>query len=108
MTRGILATVYATRANDLSQDDTLRLYDEAYRHMPFVRVLHGAFPETKATLGSNYCDVTVRVDTRTNMVIAMAAIDNLGRGAAGQAIQNMNLMFGIAEISGLHFPGVFP
>jgi N-acetyl-gamma-glutamyl-phosphate reductase len=108
MTRGILATVYATRVKDLTQEDAMRLYDEAYRSMPFVRVLHGTFPETKATLGSNYADVTVRVDTRTNTVVAMAAIDNLGRGAAGQAIQNMNLMFGIPEISGLHFPGVFP
>ena len=108
MTRGILATVYATSVHDLQQEEALRLYDEAYEAMPFVRVLHNAFPETKATLGSNYCDVTVRIDTRTSTVIAMAAIDNLGRGAAGQAIQNMNLMFGLPEISGLHFPGVFP
>jgi N-acetyl-gamma-glutamyl-phosphate reductase len=59
-------------------------------------------------LGSNYCDVTVKINTRTGTAIAIAAIDNLGRGAAGQAVQNMNVMFGLPETTGLHFPGVFP
>jgi N-acetyl-gamma-glutamyl-phosphate reductase len=71
-------------------------------------VLHNALPQTKATLGSNYCDVTVRLDARTNTAIAIAAIDNLGRGAAGQAVQNMNLMFGLPETTGLLFPALFP
>ncbi|MDZ7379212.1 MAG: N-acetyl-gamma-glutamyl-phosphate reductase, partial [candidate division KSB1 bacterium] len=74
----------------------------------FVRVLHDALPQTKATLGSNYCDVTVRIDARTRTAIALAAIDNLGRGAAGQAVQNMNLMFHLPETAGLCFPAVFP
>ena len=108
MTRGILATVYAPLAHDLSEEEALRLYDEVYSDAPFVRVLREVFPQTKATLGSNYCDVTVKIDTRTRTAIAIAAIDNLGRGAAGQAVQNMNLMFHLPETMGLCFPGVFP
>ena len=108
MTRGILATVYAPLADDLSQEEALSLYDNCYGAAPFMRVLHDALPETKATLGSNYCDVAVRVDTRTRMAIAIAAIDNLGRGAAGQAIQNMNLMCGLPERAGLLFPALYP
>ncbi|MGQ4807349.1 N-acetyl-gamma-glutamyl-phosphate reductase [Candidatus Entotheonellaceae bacterium PAL068K] len=108
MTRGILATVYAPLNGALSELDALHLYAEAYRDAPFVRVLHDALPQTKATLGSNYCDLTVKIDHRTHTAIAIAAIDNLGRGAAGQAIQNMNLMFGLSETTGLHHPGMFP
>ena len=108
MTRGILTTVYAPLSDTLSTEDALRLYDAAYSDAPFVRVLHNALPQTKATLGSNYCDVTVHLDARTNMAIAIAAIDNLGRGAAGQAVQNMNLMFGLPETTGLRFPALFP
>ena len=108
MTRGIFATVYAPLARQLSEADALRLYQEAYRDEPFIRVLHDTLPQTKATLGSNYCDVTVRIDTRTGTAVGLAAIDNLGRGAAGQAVQNMNLMFGLPETVGLQFPGLFP
>ena len=108
MTRGILTTVYAPLAGDLSQGDALDIYDETYRDAPFVRVLRDALPETKATLGSNFCDVTVRLDARTSTLIAIAAIDNLGRGAAGQAIQNMNLMCGLPDCTGLMFPALYP
>ncbi len=108
MTRGILATVYVPLAEALSESEALALYDDMYADEPFVRVLHDALPQTKATLGSNYCDVTVRVNPRTQTAIAIAAIDNLGRGAAGQAVQNMNLMFDLPETIGLAFPGVFP
>jgi N-acetyl-gamma-glutamyl-phosphate reductase len=108
MTRGILATVYAPLTEPLTESEALALYDDTYRDAPFVRVLHDALPETKATLGSNYCDVTVKIDMRSQVAIAIAAIDNLGRGAAGQAVQNMNLMFGLEETTGLEFPGVFP
>jgi N-acetyl-gamma-glutamyl-phosphate reductase len=108
MTRGILATVYAPLVGELSEADALTLYCEAYSNTPFVRVLRSALPETKATLGSNYCDIAVKINARTCTAIAIAAIDNLGRGAAGQAIQNMNLMFGLPETTGLHFPGLFP
>ena len=108
MTRGILATGYAPLADDLTQAEALGLYDACYGDAPFMRVLHDALPETKATLGSNFCDVTVRIDTRTRTAIAIAAIDNLGRGAAGQAIQNMNLMCGLPESAGLLFPALYP
>ncbi len=108
MTRGILATVYVPLAEELQAAEALALYDEMYADEPFVRVLHDALPQTKATLGSNYCDVTVRINPRTQTAIAIAAIDNLGRGAAGQAVQNMNLMFDLPETTGLAFPGVFP
>lgn len=108
MTRGILATVYALLARPLTEADAVALYQETYRNEPFVRVLHDTLPRTKATLGSNYCDVAVKIDTRTSTAIAIAAIDNLGRGAAGQAVQNMNLMFGLPETTALQFPGLFP
>jgi N-acetyl-gamma-glutamyl-phosphate reductase len=108
MTRGILATAYAPVDSDISEEEALTLYHETYSNAPFVRVLRHALPETKATLGSNYCDVTVKINARTRTAIAIAAIDNLGRGAAGQAVQNMNLMFSLPETTGLHFPGVFP
>jgi N-acetyl-gamma-glutamyl-phosphate reductase len=108
MTRGILATAYVPLIGELQDAEALALYDDMYADEPFVRVLHDALPQTKATLGSNYCDVAVRINLRTQTAIAIAAIDNLGRGAAGQAIQNMNLMFDLPETTGLAFPGVFP
>lgn len=108
MTRGILATVYAPLARQLSQAEALDIYDASYRDAPFVRVLRDALPETKATLGSNFCDVTVRLDARTHTAIAIAAIDNLGRGAAGQAVQNLNLMCGLPECAGLMLPALYP
>jgi len=108
MTRGILVTAYAPLVSDLSESEALSLYQRAYDREPFVRVLEALLPETKATLGSNFCDVTVRVNQRAGMAIAIAAIDNLGKGAAGQAVQNLNLMCGLPEETGLKFPGVYP
>jgi N-acetyl-gamma-glutamyl-phosphate reductase len=108
MTRGILVTAYAPLASDLSDPDAVALYQETYAREPFVRVLDSMLPETKATLGSNFCDVTVKVNQRAGVAIAIAAIDNLGKGAAGQAVQNMNLMCGLPEDTGLKFPGVYP
>jgi N-acetyl-gamma-glutamyl-phosphate reductase len=108
MTRGILVTAYAPLATELTDGEALALYRQAYAHEPFVRVLEEALPETKATLGSNFCDVAVRVDRRARVAIALAAIDNLGKGAAGQAVQNLNLMCGWPEDTGLKFPGLYP
>jgi N-acetyl-gamma-glutamyl-phosphate reductase len=108
MTRGILVTAYVPLSSDLSEADALALYHRVYGQAPFVRVLDTFLPETKATLGSNFCDVTVRVNRRAGMAIAIAAIDNLGKGAAGQAVQNLNLMCGLPEETGLKFPGVYP
>jgi len=81
---------------------------EAYAKEPFVRVLPGGLPQTKATYGSNYCDVAVRVDARARVIIVMAAIDNLVKGASGQAIQNMNIMCGFPERMGLEGPPLYP
>jgi N-acetyl-gamma-glutamyl-phosphate reductase len=108
MTRGILATVYAPLVSDMGEAEALKIYQATYHDAPFVRVLCDTLPQTKATLGSNFCDVTVKINHRTCTALAIAAIDNLGRGAAGQAIQNMNLMFDLPETTGLHFPGLFP
>jgi N-acetyl-gamma-glutamyl-phosphate reductase len=108
MTRGILATCYAPLTGDLAVEELLSLYREAYREEPFVRVLETELPQTKATLGSNFCDIAVRVDPERRLAVAVAAIDNLVKGAAGQAIQNMNLMFGFPETEGLWAAGVYP
>jgi len=109
MTRGILATCYVPLAGELSEEEALALYRDAYRDEPFVRVLEqDELPQTKATLGSNFCDVAVRVDRQRRLAVAVSAIDNLVKGAAGQAIQNMNLMFGFPETEGLWAPAMFP
>lgn len=108
MTRGILVTAYLSLAGVLTAADATGLLQEAYAGEPFVRMLDGELPQTKATTGSNFCDVAVRVDDRSGTVIAMAALDNLVKGASGQAIQNMNLMCGFPETLGLRAPGLFP
>lgn len=109
MTRGILATAYAPLIKALDQAAATALYTDAYAAEPFVRVLpEGALPQTKATMGSNYCDVAVRINARTQTAVAIAALDNLGKGAAGQAVQNLNLMCGFPEETGLRTPGLYP
>ena len=108
MTRGILATCYAPLSGDLTEEELLGIYRNAYTDEPFVRVLEEELPQTKATLGSNFCDVAVRVDPERGLAVAVSAIDNLVKGAAGQAIQNMNLMFGLPETEGLWSAGLYP
>ncbi len=108
MTRGILTTCYVPLARPLSPEEAVRLYREAYGAEPFVRVLEDELPQTKATYGSNFCDVAVRVDPERNLAVAVAALDNLGKGAAGQAVQNLNVMFGFPETEGLSTPALFP
>ena len=108
MTRGILATCYVPLEEPISESDLFALYREAYAEEPFVRVLEHDLPQTKGTLGSNFCDVAVRVDAGRRLAVAVSAIDNLVKGAAGSAIQNMNLMFGLPETEGLWAAGVYP
>ena len=109
MTRGILITAYAPLLEPLDQERATALYQEAYAGEPFVRVLPaGSLPQTKATAGSNYCDLAVRIDARTRTAVAVAAIDNLVKGAAGQAVQNLNVMCGLPEETGLRTPGLYP
>lgn len=109
MTRGILSTIYANLTAETSQEEIRALYEAAYQEEPFVRVLpEGVWPHTKWVAGSNFCDVNAMVDQRTKRVIICAAIDNLVKGAAGQAIQNMNLLFGLPETMGLLQVPMFP
>ena len=108
MTRGILTTAYSNLLKDLSLEEVYALYQEFYLGKPFVRILSpGQLPQTKWVAGSNFCDIGLTVDKRTNRVVVVSAIDNLIKGAAGQAIQNMNLMFGLPEETGLDFPGMY-
>lgn len=108
MTRGILVTAYLPLAGALTTDEATAILRKAYAGEPFVRVLDGDLPQTKATTGSNFCDVAARVDPRTETAVAMGALDNLVKGASGQAVQNMNVMFGFPETLGLRAPGLYP
>lgn len=109
MTRGILSTVYARLKQPIDKETLLETYSAFYDSEPFIRVLdEGVYPETKAVLGSNFCDIGLDVDERTQRVVVMAALDNLGKGAAGAALQNLNLMFGYDETDGLKSPGLMP
>ena len=109
MNRGILATEYAALTKDVSWEEVKAVYDKYYKEEKFVRVLdQGVFPETKWVEGSNYLDIGVQIDPRTNRIILMGAIDNLVKGAAGQAVQNMNLIFGLPETEGLELVPMFP
>lgn len=103
MNRGILVTAYANLAKDVSYEDVKAAYDKYYDKEYFVRVLpKDVCPETRWVEGSNFVDVGFKLEPRTNRIIAMGALDNLVKGAAGQAVQNMNLMFGFDEAEGLH------
>lgn len=109
MNRGILVTEYATIKKEVTYESVKAIYDKYYRDEKFVRVLdEDVCPETKWVEGSNYVDINFKIDPRTNRMIMMGAMDNLVKGAAGQAVQNMNLMFGIAESEGLELVPVFP
>ncbi|MGO9341283.1 MAG: N-acetyl-gamma-glutamyl-phosphate reductase [Acidimicrobiales bacterium] len=110
MNRGILATCYMRLANDRQSPDTpsaIELLRESYAGEPFV-VVSERPPSTKATLGSNVAHLTARVDARTGWVVSLCAIDNLVKGAAGQAIQCANIVLGLPETSGLPIAGVYP
>lgn len=109
MSRGILATLNMRLTQKMETKDVLSVVRSFYRTEPFVKVLgEGSLPTTKNVLGSNFCHLTVRVDPRTNRLIVLSAIDNLVKGAAGQAVQNMNIMFGRDELTGLKAPGLYP
>jgi N-acetyl-gamma-glutamyl-phosphate reductase len=107
MNRGILATCYARPTGETTTDELLGVLHDAYDAEPFVVVVDGP-PSTKATQGSNCAHVTVRADPRTGWVVALAAIDNLVKGAAGQALQCANLVLGLEETTGLPRAGLLP
>lgn len=109
MNRGILVTAYASLTENVSDDEVRAVYEKYYRDEYFVRVLNeNMVPQTRFVEGSNFVDVNVKVDPRTRRVIMMGAMDNLVKGAAGQAVQNMNLMFGLPENTGLKQIPMFP
>ncbi len=109
MTRGILSTIYANLASSGSAEELLDMYRDFYKDEYFIRIQpHGQYPQTKQVYGSNFCDIGLTVDPRTNRVVVVSVIDNLVKGASGQAVQNMNIIFGLPEKSGLDFAPVFP
>lgn len=114
MNRGILATEYASLCKKPdgaypTQEEIREVYDRYYGREKFVRVLKpGVFPQTKWVEGSNYVDINFVIDVRTGRIVMMGALDNLVKGAAGQAVQNMNLLFGLEESEGLNLVPMFP
>lgn len=112
MNRGILVTAYASLKKEhenIKQEEIREIYNRYYQNETFVRVLkEGVCPQTRWVKGSNYVDVNFTIDPRTHRVVMMGAMDNVVKGAAGQAVQNMNLMFGLEETKGLKLVPVFP
>ena len=109
MNRGILITAYASLKKEVSYEEVKAAYDKYYENERFVRVLpKDVCPQTKWVEGSNFVDVNFRIDPRTKRIIMMGAMDNLVKGAAGQAVQNMNLLFGLDEAEGLRMAPMFP
>lgn len=108
MNRGILVTAYATLRKSVTYDDVKAVYDKYYDNEKFVRVLDKDIcPQTKWVEGSNFVDVNFKIDNRTNRIIMMGAMDNLVKGAAGQAVQNMNILFGLDEKTALSNAGFY-
>jgi N-acetyl-gamma-glutamyl-phosphate reductase len=109
MNRGILITAYASMAKKATYEEVKAVYDKYYKEELFVRVLdRDVCPQTRWVEGSNFVDVNFKIDERTGRIIIMGAMDNMVKGAAGQAVQNMNLMFGLPETKGLKLVPVFP
>jgi N-acetyl-gamma-glutamyl-phosphate reductase len=109
VSRGMVSTLYVRLKAEVSADALREEYERYYREEPFVRVLPAsAFPDTLHVRGSNMCHVSVEVDERTGWVVAMTALDNLVKGASGAAVQNMNLIMGLDEESGLDALPLFP
>lgn len=109
MNRGILITAYASLTKEVSYEEVKAIYDKYYAGEQFVRVLEqDVTPQTRWVEGSNFVDVNFKIDPRTKRIVMMGAMDNVVKGAAGQAIQNMNLMFGLPENTGLKQIPLFP
>jgi N-acetyl-gamma-glutamyl-phosphate reductase len=107
MTRGILSTVYADLNSSLDSTGLRQIYEDFYAEEEFVEIApEGEMPETKWVRGTNRCFLGITVNGKKGIIVSV--IDNLVKGAAGQAVQNMNLLFGFAENSGLEQPGIYP
>lgn len=109
MTRGILSTIYCNLKEGISVKEVREAYIDFYEGEFFVKVLEeGRFPRTKDTYGSNHCHIGLAYDEHTGKLIIISAIDNLMKGASGQAVQNMNILFDFPESMGLDFPAIYP
>jgi len=109
MDRGIVSTMYGALQKEVSTAGVLEVYREAYKNEPFVKVLdENVFPNAKYVRGSNYCAIGLKVNKRTNTLVVVSTIDNLVKGASGQAVQNMNIMMGLKETTALEFLALFP
>ena len=107
MNRGILATCYARVKGELDTDTALQVLTDTYSDMPFIMVSERS-PSTNSTFGSNAAHLTARVDPRTGLLVSLCAIDNLGKGASGQAVQCANIVLGLDETQGLSAVGISP
>ncbi len=113
MVRGLLATCHVFLKNDLQEKDIWKVYRDAYGNEPFIRIVKEndgiyRYPEPKLLSGTNYCDIGFKKDEFSNRLVVVSAIDNLMKGAAGQALQAFNIMYGFDERTGLEFPGLHP
>ena len=109
MIRGIVSTIYAWIKPGYSEELIRGLYEERYKDEPFIMLLEpGLHPGTKAVAGSNHCHISVDFDPATSTAVIVSAIDNLGKGAASQAVQCMNIMFGLDETAGISGYPPFP
>jgi N-acetyl-gamma-glutamyl-phosphate/LysW-gamma-L-alpha-aminoadipyl-6-phosphate reductase len=111
--RGILSTAHVLLRESLEEKDIWKLYRQHYGHEPFIRVVKEKtgiyrYPEPKILVGSNYCDIGFELDMIDNRLVVLSALDNLMKGAAGNAVQAMNVMYGWEETTGLEFPGLHP
>ena len=113
MVRGILATCHVFLKEQLTEKGVWKLYRSAYGSEPFIRIVKERsgihrYPEPKLVAGSNYCDIGFEIDPHSNRLVVMSALDNLMKGAAGQAVQAFNIAYGFDETLGLEFPGLHP
>jgi N-acetyl-gamma-glutamyl-phosphate reductase len=113
MNRGILVTAYGALLSNFDEAAIRAVYENAYGNERFIRLFQPGvddyeFPETRWVKGSNFCDIGFKIDARTNRLVVVAALDNLVKGAAGQAIQNLNILFGLDEATGLEQVPIFP
>ncbi|MFW6269535.1 MAG: N-acetyl-gamma-glutamyl-phosphate reductase [Bacillota bacterium] len=107
MKRGILATIYIDLNSNIEEKEIVNKYKEFYQDSYFVKILDST-PDTKYVAGTNFCHIGINVDKRISRLIITSAIDNLGKGAAGQAVQNMNILFGLQEETGMEGTAIFP
>lgn len=113
MVRGLLVTIHTQPRPGVTEKDIWKAYRSCYASEPFIRIVKESdgnyrFPEPKILIGTNYCDIGFALSTRESRLVAIGAIDNLGKGTAGQAVQAMNIMYGLDEKTGLEFPGLHP